>query len=443
MLSVPHLDRDFDYLVPAEHSDDAQPGVRVRVRFHGRLVDGFVLERRSDSDHHGKLGWLDRVVSPEPVLTTEIRRLVDAVAARYAGTRQDVLRLAVPARHARVEREITTAPGRPVVAPVDPSGWAAYGRGRQFLAALPLDPSAMVAQVGPQVVNINTKLGYNNAVGAGTGIVIDPNGVVLTNNHVIAGATDINAFSVGSGQTYGVDVVGYDRTQDVAVLQLRGAGGLPSAAIGGGVAVGEPVVAMGNSGGQGGTPRAVPGRVVALGQTVQASDSLTGAEETLNGLIQFDAAIQPGDSGGPVVNGLGQVVGMNTAASDNFQLSQGGQGFAIPIGQAMAIAGQIRSGGGSPTVHIGPTAFLGLGVVDNNGNGARVQRVVGSAPAASLGISTGDVITAVDGAPINSATAMADALNGHHPGDVISVTWQTKSGGTRTGNVTLAEGPPA
>ncbi|REY44821.1 PDZ domain-containing protein, partial [Mycobacterium tuberculosis] len=113
------------------------------------------------------------------------------------------------------------------------------------------------------------------------------------------------------------------------------------------------------------------------------------------------------------------------------------------IGQAMAIAGQIRSGGGSPTVHIGPTAFLGLGVVDNNGNGARVQRVVGSAPAASLGISTGDVITAVDGAPINSATAMADALNGHHPGDVISVTWQTKSGGTRTGNVTLAEGPPA
>lgn len=132
------------------------------------------------------------------------------------------------------------------------------------------------------------------------------------------------------------------------MLQLRGAGGLPSAAIGGGVAVGEPVVAMGNSGGQGGTPRAVPGRVVALGQTVQASDSLTGAEETLNGLIQFDAAIQPGDSGGPVVNGLGQVVGMNTAASDNFQLSQGGQGFAIPIGQAMAIAGQIRSGGGHP-----------------------------------------------------------------------------------------------
>ena len=116
MLSVPHLDREFDYLVSAEQSDDAQPGVRVRVRFHGRLVDGFVLERRNDTDHTGKLGWLDRVVSAEPVLTAEIRRLVDAVAARYAGTRPDVLRLAVPARHARVEREPAPALTAPIPA---------------------------------------------------------------------------------------------------------------------------------------------------------------------------------------------------------------------------------------------------------------------------------------------------------------------------------------
>jgi primosomal protein N' (replication factor Y) (superfamily II helicase) len=137
MLSVPHLDREFDYLVSAEQSDDAQPGVRVRVRFHGRLVDGFVLERRNDTDHAGKLGWLDRVVSAEPVLTAEIRRLVDAVAARYAGTRPDVLRLAVPARHARVERETTTtSPGPLTLASVDPSGWEVYGRGGQFLTAL-------------------------------------------------------------------------------------------------------------------------------------------------------------------------------------------------------------------------------------------------------------------------------------------------------------------
>jgi primosomal protein N' (replication factor Y) len=140
MLSVPHLDREFDYLVSAEQSDDAQPGVRVRVRFHGRLVDGFVLERRNDTDHTGKLGWLDRVVSAEPVLTPEIRRLVDAVAARYAGTRPDVLRLAVPPRHARVERETPSGsevPVLPVISPVDPSGWEVYGRrGEQFLSAL-------------------------------------------------------------------------------------------------------------------------------------------------------------------------------------------------------------------------------------------------------------------------------------------------------------------
>jgi primosomal protein N' (replication factor Y) (superfamily II helicase) len=136
MLSVPHLDREFDYLVAADQSDDAQPGVRVRVRFHGRLVDGFVLERRADTDHTGKLGWLERVVSAEPVLTADVRRLVEAVAARYAGTRADVLRLAVPPRHGRVEREATVASPHPVVGTVDPAGWEVYARGGQLLTAL-------------------------------------------------------------------------------------------------------------------------------------------------------------------------------------------------------------------------------------------------------------------------------------------------------------------
>lgn len=137
MLSVPHLDREFDYLVAAEQSDDAQPGVRVRVRFHGRLVDAFILERRSETDHGGKLGWLDRVVSAERVLTPEVRRLVDAVAARYAGTRADVLRLAIPPRHANVEKEAVSAPAAvPTAASVDTARWAEYGRGEQFFAAL-------------------------------------------------------------------------------------------------------------------------------------------------------------------------------------------------------------------------------------------------------------------------------------------------------------------
>lgn len=136
MLSVPHLDRDFDYLVSAEQSDDAQPGVRVKVRFHGRLVDGFVLERRWETDHEGKLGWLDKVVSPERVLTPDVRRLADAVAARYAGTRGDVLRLAIPPRHATVEKQASPELDPLIVAPVDDAGWADYTGGRRFLAAL-------------------------------------------------------------------------------------------------------------------------------------------------------------------------------------------------------------------------------------------------------------------------------------------------------------------
>ncbi|MCV7099531.1 S1C family serine protease [Mycobacterium palustre] len=306
----------------------------------------------------------------------------------------------------------------------------------------PADPSGIVGKVGPQVVDISTKFGYNNAVGAGTGIVIDPGGVVLTNNHVISGATDISAFDVGNGQTYAVDVIGYDRNADVAVLQLRGAAGLPAANIGDGVSVGDPVVALGNAGGQGGTPSAVAGKVLALNQTVSATDTLTGADETLGGLIQADAAIRPGDSGGPMVNSSGQVIGMNTAATDSYKMSRG-QGFAIPIGTAMGVAGQIRSGAGSNTVHIGPTAFLGLGVTDNGGNGARVERVVGSGPAAGAGVSPGDVITGVDNTPINGATSMTDVLVPHHPGDTIVLHWRTRGGEDRTGNVTLADGPPA
>ncbi|WP_081495143.1 primosomal protein N' [Mycolicibacterium chubuense] len=136
MLTVPHLDRDFDYLVSADQSDDAQPGVRVKVRFHGRLVDAFILERRSDTDHVGKLGWLEKVVSPECVLTHDVRRLVDAVAARYAGTRADVLRLAVPPRHATVEKRPPPHLEPLTPAPVDAAGWSVYTGGERFVAAL-------------------------------------------------------------------------------------------------------------------------------------------------------------------------------------------------------------------------------------------------------------------------------------------------------------------
>jgi S1-C subfamily serine protease len=201
--------------------------------------------------------------------------------------------------------------------------------------------------------------------------------------------------------------------------------------------VGEAVVSLGNAGGAGGTPSVEEGRIAALNQTVSANDSLTGSTETLVGLIQIDANIRPGDSGGPTVNSANQVVGMNTAASQNFHLGRG-QGFAIPINEAMAIAGQIRSGASSPTVHIGPTAFLGVGVNDAAGGaGAIVRQVIPAGPAAGAGLNPGDVITSINGQPVNSATALTNILDQHHPGDHVSVGLQG-----RTVDVALGDGPP-
>jgi S1-C subfamily serine protease len=300
----------------------------------------------------------------------------------------------------------------------------------------PQDALAAVGQVGPTIVDVDVKLGYQSAIGAGTGIVIGPS-TVLTNNHVVAGATDLTVRSIGSGQTFGASVIGYDRSHDIAVLALAG-GGLQPANIGNSdtVRVGEPIVSLGNAGGAGGTPSALDGRVVAVNQTVSASDALTGSTETLNGLIQVDAAIRPGDSGGPTVNSANQVIGLNTAASENFHLGRG-EGFAIPINQAMAIAGQIQGGGG-PSVHIGPTAFLGLGVNDAAGGaGAVVRQVIPTGPAAGAGFAPGDVVTSINGQPVNSATALTAILDQHHPGENITVGL-----GGRTANVTLGDGPP-
>lgn len=135
-VALPHLDRPFDYRVPTHLDDAARPGVRVRVRFAGRLVDGYLLERVEESEHTGRLAWIDKVVSPEPVLTPEVAALCRAVADRYAGVFADVVRMAVPPRHARVEAEEPREREAAVVARPDPAGWARYPRGPAFLEAL-------------------------------------------------------------------------------------------------------------------------------------------------------------------------------------------------------------------------------------------------------------------------------------------------------------------
>jgi serine protease Do len=309
--------------------------------------------------------------------------------------------------------------------------------------AAPADTAAAAAAVEPAVVQITTRIDYQQAIGTGTGTVIDPGGVVLTNYHVVAGANTITG-TVG-GRDYPADLVGYDRKHDIAVIQLRGAGGLPTAPIGDSsqVAVGEPTVGIGNARGVGAPLTHETGPVTALNRTVNAEDSLTGSSEEVNGLIEVAADVRPGDSGGPLVNSAGQVIGVITAATVTYQMGPGGEGFAIPINDAMAVAGQIRSGAPSATVHIGPPVLLGVGVSTRprTAPGIIVRDVMRGGPAEQAGVSMGDVITVLDGTSLDSATTLTYVLDRHYPGDVVDLTWIDSSGQQRTGKATLVPGP--
>jgi S1-C subfamily serine protease len=307
--------------------------------------------------------------------------------------------------------------------------------------------AAVAKKVDPALVDIDTVLGAQNGEAAGTGIVIASDGVVLTNNHVVAGATSITVTDIGNGKAYRAAVIGYDRSGDIAVLRLSGASGLATATLSTAtVKAGDPVVAIGNAGGTGGTPSAVGGSVTALDQSITAQDEGTGSSEKLTGLIEVNADIRAGDSGGPLLTTSGEVIGVDTAASAGFQYqSAGGDGFAIPIATATTIADQIRAGQSSRTIHIGATAYLGIGAGAGQGysneSGAAVLGVVQGTPADSAGLARGDVITSVGGARIGSATDLTALLDQHHPGDRVKVVWTDVSGQSHSASVKLATGP--
>ena len=313
----------------------------------------------------------------------------------------------------------------------------------------PLDQSALLSQVVPGLVDIDTTLGYQGAAGAGTGILLDPNGDVLTNNHVIEGATDITAISLANSQSYPVDVIGFDRANDIAVVRMRGAAGLPTANLGTSSAlnVGDPIAAIGNSNGTGAAPSYAPGTVTQIGASVRASDESGGGSRELDDLIRVAADIRPGDSGGPLVNSAGQVVGVNVAATLTYRMGgvTGGEGFAIPIDRAMAIANQIRTGAPSPSIHIGDTAFIGVGIADapalGGPAGAVVRQVLADTPAGQVGLRAGDLITAVDGTPVTTAADLSNIVDGHRPGDTVTLTWIDRIGNHRSAPVVLGKGP--
>jgi len=331
----------------------------------------------------------------------------------------------------------------------------------------PLNASAIAAKVDPGIVDITSELKYSGATAEGTGMIISSSGLVLTNNHVIDQATSVSATLVVSGKSYTARVIGYDSTDDVALLQLVGASGLKTVTLAdsGKVKVGLPVLALGNAGGQGGLPSTAQGTIRGVNQSISASDSGAGTTEMLHGMLESNAPIAQGDSGGPLVNGSGQVVGMNTAA--NATAGYGGQqaattGFAIPINHAITIANAINAGKASSTVHLGLAGFMGVNVADASSpskcstgggdgfggiggyspavsSGALVCAVSPSSPAATAGLAGGDVITSIDGKTVNSANSLTSLMSGYNPGRHVAIDYVDQNGAKHSTTVTLTE----
>ena len=347
------------------------------------------------------------------------------------------------------------------------SSWSTGGS-TSSASGSPSDVTGIAAKISPALVDINATYSYQSASGAGTGIVLTSDGEILTNNHVIDGATSISVTDIGNGKTYTASVVGYDASHDLAVLKLANASGLTTAPLGDSstVSVGDGVVAVGNAGGVGGTPSAAGGQITGLGQSVTASNEMTGTAETLTGTLGTNADVQPGDSGGSLVTSSGQVIGIDTAgssgsssgfAAQSAQPTQSSQStaYAIPINAALTIARQIESGQSTSTTHVGGTAFLGVSI-DTSGSeggsvgggsgttsGAAIAGVVSGGAADTAGLAAGDTITAIDGTSISRPSDLSGALVGLHPGQTVQISWTDGSGQSHNGPITLGSGPPA
>jgi S1-C subfamily serine protease len=415
-----------------------------------------------------------------------------AVAVLAAGAATGVtLGLDRPAAPASASA-VTALPGNSAVPSPAASPAAVGGTGNA--------EQQVVNKVEPGLVVVNTTMQYNGEAGAGTGMVINPSGLVLTNNHVIGDATKITATVVATGKTYPATVVGYDKTADIALIQLQGAAGLRTVPIGnsGSVKDGDPVVALGNAEGQG-TIIPAAGQVAATGKSITAADQGgTAATETLHGMIATSAGIVPGDSGGPLSTTAGQVIGMDTAGdSVSLTQQQTATGFAIPIDTALSVARQIAAGHASSAVTIGYPPFIGIftaggsqsspqaqaqaqeqqnGFGDGFGGfggfngfgapattpacytsntdltvpsaiapvaaGALVDGTVCGSPAAAAGMTGGSVITAVNGTPVTSPDDLTSILARYRPGTTISVAWTSPTGKQATSSLHLTAGPP-
>ncbi|MDN4478559.1 trypsin-like peptidase domain-containing protein [Demequina sp. SYSU T00039] len=350
--------------------------------------------------------------------------------------------------------------GGTVTTPGGTYGWGGPGGASSGMTtSTQEDATAASDAESAGIVLIDTVLSYSQAEAAGTGLVLTSDGLILTNNHVIEGSTEITVTIATTGETYTATVVGTDADDDVALLQLEGASGLTTVTLDddGDPTVGDDVTAVGNASG-GGVLMAADGSVTELESSVTTASEYSVSGETLDGMIEFEADVVSGDSGGALLDDEGEVVGITTAASSGLATTIA---YAIPIEDSLAIVDQIQAGDESDGVEIGYPAFLGIAIAPDSTyavmpggrpgssattasvEGAQVGYVYADTPAAAVGLAAGDVITAVDGTTVASGDDLAAALADHEPGDTVTLTWTDTSGETQTGDATLIAGPAA
>jgi S1-C subfamily serine protease len=294
------------------------------------------------------------------------------------------------------------------------------------------------------VVLIETLIGTGDGeerlgAGAGTGIVLTADGQVLTNYHVVESSADIQVTLASTGDTYEAEVIGASERADIALLQLRDADGLEVATLDDDtLALGDEVTAVGNAGGTG-ELTAADGTVTDLESQITVSSY--GERTTLTNVIETDADVQSGESGGPLIDGEGEVVGVTTAASAGRQIN----GYAVPIDDALVVVEQIRSGKETSTVRIGASAFLGVrlasgpsGGLDDERGGALIDGVTTGGPAAEAGLRAGDTVIRIGSAEISNSEELREAIVALEPGQKVTLTWITAAGSTESGSATLA-----
>ena len=361
--------------------------------------------------------------------------VVGAVAITSLGVNVPPTTTSTPAASAT-----TPAVPAPPGWPTDGAGRPSGGRNGQPVTSAGGTSTASAA-LSRGVVLIESTMA-TGGTGAGTGMVLTASGQVLTNYHVVEQSTSVTVTIADTGDTYEADVLGRDATADVALLQLRNASGLATVTLDDDpVAVGSAVTAVGNSKGAG-RLTAASGVVTDASTTITvSSESSASGSETLAGVIATDASAVPGDSGGPMFDAEGEVLGMTTAGSQQ----QGRRGsavtvasFAVPIDAAMDVVGQIRSGQESGTTDVGGRAYLGVTVA---GSGLVLGTVEDGTPAASAGLEAGDTITAVDGTAVATRAELAAVLAALQPGDRVSVAWLDTAGQSRSATLTLGTSP--